>query len=84
MREYGIGVVLLDLLDPTLVLGSLSQPLITADIDERDGYTPNVVYSCGALIHGQTLVLPYGYSDVAIRFAFVDLPELMKKLRTSL
>ncbi|MFA5918694.1 MAG: glycoside hydrolase family 130 protein [Candidatus Nanopelagicaceae bacterium] len=84
MREYGIGVVLLDLLDPTIVLGTLSQPLITADVDERDGYTPNVVYSCGALIHGQTLVLPYGYSDVAIRFAFVDLPELMNRLRTSL
>lgn len=84
MREYGIGVVLLDLVDPTIVLGTLSQPLITADIDERDGYTPNVVYSCGALIHEQTLVLPYAYSDLAIRFAFVDLPELMKKLRTSL
>lgn len=84
MREYGIGAVLLDLNDPTIVIGSLSQPLITADIHERDGYTPNVVYSCGALIHEQILVLPYGYSDVAIRFAFVDLPELMKKLHTSL
>lgn len=84
MREYGIGVVLLDLVDPTIVLGTLSQPLIIADIDERDGYTPNVVYSCGALIHEQTLVLPYAYSDLAIRFAFVDLPELMNRLRTSL
>ena len=84
MREYGIGAVLLDLNDPTIVLGALSQPLLEAENDERDGYTPNVVYSCGALIHEQTLVLPYGYSDAAIRFALVDLPELMNQLRTSL
>ncbi len=84
MREYGIGAVLLDLNDPSIVLGVLSQPLLTAENDERDGYTPNVVYSCGALIHEETLVLPYGYSDVAIRFALIDMPELMRKLRTSL
>jgi len=84
MREYGIGAVLLDLNDPTIVLATLSQPLLTANEDERDGYTPNVVYSCGALIHEQTLILPYGYSDEAIRFALVDLPELMNRVRTCL
>ena len=80
MREYGIGVVLLDLQNPTVVLGNLSRPLLVAEDSERDGYTPNVVYSCGALIHEETLVLPYGYSDEAIRFVFIDLPSLMSKL----
>jgi len=80
MREYGIGALLLDLNDPTKVIGNLSLPLLTADADEREGYTPNVVYSCGALLHGDTLLLPYGYSDIAVRFAFVDLPELLKQL----
>ena len=84
MREYGIGVALLDLEDPTQLISTLSQPLLTAENEERDGYTPNVVYSCGALIHENTLVLPYGYSDEAIRFAMIDMPELMNQLRTSL
>lgn len=81
MREYGIGALLLDLNDPTVVIGNLSLPLLSADADEREGYTPNVVYSCGALLHKETLLLPYGYSDAAVRFAFVDLPELIKQIR---
>lgn len=84
MREYGMGALLLDLEDPTKIIGSLSQQLLIADEDERDGYTPNVVYSCGALLHGQTLVLPYGISDASIRFAFVDVPQLMKAFSTNL
>lgn len=84
MREYGIGAILLDLDDPTKVIGALSQPILCANDDERDGYTPNVVYSCGALLHGETLFLPYGASDASIRFAFVNVPELMKELHTSL
>lgn len=84
MREYGMGAILLDLEDPTKIVGSLSQQIITATEEERNGYTPNVVYSCGALLHGDTLVLPYGYSDAAIRFAFVDLPQLMKAFGSSL
>jgi len=84
MREYGISAILLDLNDPTKVIGALSQQILCANEDERDGYTPNVVYSCGALLHGQTIFLPYGYSDAGIRFAFVDLPELLKQLHASL
>lgn len=84
MREYGIGALLLDLQDPTKIIGSLSQPILTASEEERNGYTPNVVYSCGALLHGETIVLPYGYSDAATRFAFVDLAELMKAFGTNL
>lgn len=83
MRTYGIGAMLLDLAEPTTVIGVLSQPMITAYESERDGYVPNVVYSCGALAYEQTLVVPYGCSDSAIRFAFVDLPELLKQLRSS-
>ena len=84
MREYGIGALLLDLQDPTKIIGSLSQPILTASEEERNGYTPNVVYSCGALLHAETIVLPYGYSDAATRFAFVDLAELMKAFGTNL
>lgn len=80
MREYGIGALLLDLEEPTKVIGALSLPILTANDEEREGYTPNVVYSCGALLHGDTLLLPYGYSDASIRFAFVDVPELLKQL----
>jgi predicted GH43/DUF377 family glycosyl hydrolase len=83
MREYGIGAILLSLDEPTKVIGALSQPILCANEDERDGYTPNVVYSCGALLHEQTLFLPYGCSDASIRFAFVDVPELMNQLHTS-
>lgn len=84
MREYGMGAMLLDLENPTKIIGSLSQPILTATEEERNGYTPNVVYTCGALLHGQTIILPYGYSDASIRFAFVDLPELMKAFGTNL
>ncbi len=80
MREYAIGAVLLDLDDPTRVLGSLSEPLLRPGPDERDGYVPNVVYSCGALRHGDRLLLPYGSSDLAVRFAVVDLPALLDRL----
>lgn len=83
MRRYGIGAILLDLDDPTVVLGCLAQPLLTPDDDERDGYVPNVVYSCGALLHGRHLVLPYGSSDSATRFAVVDLDPLLAELAAS-
>ena len=80
MRQYSIGAMLLDLDDPRRVLGSLAVPLLSPAADERDGYVPNVVYSCGALLHGDTLVLPYGCSDAAIRVALVDLPQLLSSI----
>ncbi len=83
MRSYGIGATLLDRDNPTIVLGRLRDPLLTPAPDERDGYVPNVVYSCGALVHQGTLLLPYGCSDSAIRFAFVDVDELVKRLSAS-
>ncbi len=80
MREYSLGAMLLDLEDPRVVLGGLKDPLITPLPDDRDGYVPNVVYSCGGLLHGDTLVLPYGCNDVRIRIALVDVPTLLARL----
>jgi predicted GH43/DUF377 family glycosyl hydrolase len=80
VREYGIGAMLLDLTDPSIVLGRLPEPLLTPAADEREGYVPNVVYSCGAMVHGGTLVLPYGCSDASIRVALVDLDGLLDRL----
>ena len=81
MREYSIGALLLDLEDPSIVLGRLRQPLLAPTPEERNGYVPNVVYSCGAMLHGRTLVLPYGCSDSATRIALVDLDALLDELR---
>ena len=61
-------------------LGQLRQPLLSPAADEQDGYVPNVVYSCGALVHADTLVLPYGIADAAIGIATVPLPELLTTL----
>jgi predicted GH43/DUF377 family glycosyl hydrolase len=80
MRTYSIGAILLDLDDPTKILGHLRRPLLSPARDEQDGYVPNVVYSCGALAHGDTLVLPYGISDAAIGVATVALPDLLSAL----
>jgi predicted GH43/DUF377 family glycosyl hydrolase len=80
MREYVIGALLLDLQDPSRVLGALREPLLVPADDERDGYVPNVVYSCGAMRVGDQLLMPYGCSDAAVRFAFVDLPLLVERL----
>ena len=80
MREYAIGALLLDLDDPSRVVGALRDPLLVPGEDERDGYVPNVLYSCGALRHGDQLLLPYGASDASVRFAFVDVPLLVERL----
>ncbi len=80
MRAYGIGAVLLDLEDPRRVIATLPGPLLVANEDEREGYVPNVLYSCGALLHGQKLVLPYGFSDRGVGFALLDLADLLDRL----
>jgi predicted GH43/DUF377 family glycosyl hydrolase len=80
MRTYSIGAILLDLDDPARLLGHLRRPLLSPTQDERDGYVPNVVYSCGALVHRDTLVIPYGISDAAIGVATISLPELLHAL----
>ena len=80
MRTYSIGAILLDLDDPTKVIGRLREPLLSPAADEQNGYVPNVVYSCGGLVHADTLVLPYGICDASIGFATVPLPEVLAAL----
>jgi predicted GH43/DUF377 family glycosyl hydrolase len=80
MRVYSIGAVLLDLDQPDQMLARLSAPLMVPEGNERNGYVPNVVYSCGALLHGDSLVIPYGISDATIGIAVVDLRQLLDRL----
>ena len=77
MRKYCIGAFLLDRDDPTRVLGRLREPLLKPSEAEREGYVPNVVYSCGALIHNGQLILPYAMSDYATNFATVPVDEIL-------
>lgn len=77
MRKYCVGAFLLDLEDPSRVIGRLREPLLKPTGDEREGYVPNVVYSCGALLHGRELIIPYAMSDYATNFATVNLDELL-------
>lgn len=80
MREYSLGAMLLDLADPSVVLATLPDPLLTPNHSERDGYVPNVVYSCGPLLHDGLLTIPYGISDGAIGFAQVALDKLLGRM----
>jgi predicted GH43/DUF377 family glycosyl hydrolase len=80
MRKYCLGAFLLDLEDPTRVVGRLREPLLSPNESERDGYVPNVVYTCGALLHGDQLILPYAMSDSAVSFASVPLDELLSAM----
>jgi len=83
MRKYCIGAALLDLNDPTQVIGRLKTPLLTAEGSEREGYVPNVVYSCGSLVHGPDLILPYAMSDKATAIATVPMDALLQALLRS-
>ncbi|MFB9056273.1 glycoside hydrolase family 130 protein [Mariniflexile ostreae] len=83
MRRYSIGASLLDLEDPTIVLGRLKSPLLSPSKEEREGYVPNVVYSCGGMIHNNHLILPYAVSDYSSSYATVNLSELLKELKSS-
>jgi predicted GH43/DUF377 family glycosyl hydrolase len=77
MRKYCLGAFLLDLNDPTRVVRRLREPLLCPNEAEREGYVPNVVYACGALLHGRQLIIPYAMSDSATSFATVSLDELL-------
>lgn len=80
MRKYALGAFLLDREDPTRVIGRLREPLLSPDENEREGYVPNVVYSCGGAIHGQELIIPYAMSDYASSFATVNLDDLLEEM----
>ena len=80
MRRYCLGVSLLDLDDPAIEIGRLNEPLLIPNKEEREGYVPNVLYSCGSIIHQGKLVIPYGLSDYCSSFVTVDLASLLEKL----
>ncbi len=81
MRQYCIGAMLLDLEDPTRILARLDDPLLSPHEEEREGYVPNVVYSCGAIIHNRELVIPYAMSDIHSGIATVNLADLISSMR---
>jgi predicted GH43/DUF377 family glycosyl hydrolase len=80
MRQYCIGAILLDLEDPTKIIARLDEPLLAPHKKEREGYVPNVVYSCGAIIHNNELVIPYAMSDINSGIAVVEVKELTKRM----
>ena len=77
MRKYCLGAFLLDLHDPRRVIGRLREPFLSPNEAEREGYVPNVVYTCGALIHGGELIIPYAMSDSTCSFATVGVDQLL-------
>jgi predicted GH43/DUF377 family glycosyl hydrolase len=81
MRQYCIGAMLLDLEEPTKIIGQTREPLLIPTADESAGYVPNVVYSCGGLIHNDLLVIPYAMSDRVTTFATVELQPLLKAIK---
>jgi len=80
MRRYSLGAFLLDLDHPSRLIGRLGSPLLEPAPDERNGYVPNVVYSCGGMIHDGWLVIPYGFADEGIRFVTVSVDELFEEM----
>ena len=83
MREYSLGASLYNLDNPEIEIGRLSSPLMVPNETEREGYVPNVIYSCGSLVHNKELVIPYAMSDHSSSFATVDLRELLDVLKGS-
>ena len=84
MREYVLGASLYELNNPEKVIGRLKTPLLVPNSEEREGYVPNVVYSCGSIIHNKSLIIAYGMSDCASTYATVDLNELLTALKNSI
>jgi len=80
VRLYSIGAILLDLEDPTKVIGEIKEPILIPEEEERNGYVPNVVYSCGAIIHNEWLVMPYAASDSRSSIAKYKLSDLLDKM----
>ena len=81
MRKYAVGAVLLDKKDPSKVLGRTAQPILSAADQDREGYVPNVVYTCGAMRVGGDIFMPYGVADSSIAFAFISIKSLLSQIR---
>ena len=83
MREYVLGASLFDIHHPEKEIGRLKNPLLIPNAKEREGYVPNVVYSCGSMVHNEHLIIPYAMSDYASTYATINLKELLKELKNS-
>jgi predicted GH43/DUF377 family glycosyl hydrolase len=81
MRKYAIGAVLLDKNDPSKVIGRTSNPILSAADEDREGYVPNVVYTCGAITVGDDLFLPYGVADSSVCFAFLAIRDVLNAMK---
>ncbi len=80
VRKYSIGAALLDKIDPSKVIGRLQEPLVRPEPSEREGYVPNVVYTCGAMRHNGNIIFPYAISDTFSNFATIDISHLIKAM----
>ena len=80
MRKYVLGAILLDLEDPSKIIMKLNKPLLSPNEVEREGYVPNVVYSCGSMVHEGNLILPYAMSDSASTFATINIEDLLNEM----
>ena len=83
LRRYSIGAALLDKEDPTKVIARSREPLVRPDPSQREGYVPNVVYTCGALRHGERIMLPYAVSDTFANFATIKIPALLDSMKAA-
>ncbi|PHR20457.1 MAG: glycosidase [Sphingopyxis sp.] len=80
MRKYSIGAILLDRKNPMKVIGRTARPILSAAEDDREGYVPNVVYTCGAVRNGDQIFIPYGVADSSVAFGFISIPDLLGKM----
>lgn len=78
MRQYFLGALLLDISDPTRVIARLEEPLLYPNEEEREGYVPNVIYSCGAIVHNGRLIIPYAMSDITSGIVSIQVKDLLK------
>lgn len=81
MRQYSIGAILLDLDDPSKIIAQLEEPLLTPNEEEREGYVPNVIYSCGGLIYNNKLIIPYAMSDISSGIATIEVNDLLSCMK---
>ncbi|MBN2891875.1 MAG: hypothetical protein JXL97_08415, partial [Bacteroidales bacterium] len=84
MRQYSLGVILLDKNNPTKIIARLEEPLLSPNEEEREGYVPNVIYSCGGLVHNNNLIIPYAMSDIKSGIASIDVSDLMSNMKKQL
>ena len=80
LRKYVLGAILLDLKNPSKIIKKLNKPLLSPNEEEREGYVPNVVYSCGSMVHEGNLILPYAMSDSASTFATINIVDLLNEM----